>query len=383
MKDISFYFTPVDADAHPSTEHALGASFQIHTTDFPELEKGMIALIHVPEFRGSNEFPGQTNDEFRSFLYSLFPGANWKVKLADLGTIKPGSTLADTHYALSNVVAELVKTEIIPIIVGGSQDLTLAQYRGYEQLEQMVNLASIDARFDIGSPDDEAHAKGFLSHIILHEPSYLFNYSNIGYQSYLVNPTELELMETMYFDAVRLGAFNQDFKVAEPLLRNCDLVSLDCMAIRSSDFAGVNNPSPNGFYAEQICQIARYAGVSDKMTSFGIYNLPERMSESDHHLIAQIIWHVVDGVANRKFDFPVGSKTGYAKYNVTIQDFKDEIVFYKSDRSDRWWMEVPYPPKHGSRFQRHVMVPCNYEDYLIAGKNEIPDLWWKTYQKLV
>jgi hypothetical protein len=123
--------------------------------------------------------------------------------------------------------------------------------------------------------------------------------------------------------------------------------------------------------------------MSDKMTSLGLYNIPEGVEPADLHLIAQLIWHTVDGINNRKQDFPVGSKSGYAKYNVTIQDFKDEIVFYKSDRSDRWWMEVPYPPKHGSRFLRHHMVPCSYEDYLTAGKNEIPDLWWKTYQKLV
>jgi hypothetical protein len=28
------------------------------------------------------------------------------------------------------------------------------------------------------------------------------------------------------------------------------------------------------------------------------------------------------------------------------------------------------------------MVPCNKSDYDDAMKNEMPDLWWKTYQKL-
>jgi formiminoglutamase len=383
MKDIALYFTPVESEMEMNEEVNLATSIQIHQEHFPELTKGMVAIFYVPEYRGAADFAGKTNDRFRNFFYQLFAGSNWTVPVADLGTIKPGNSLEDTYYAVANVVTELVKAEIIPIIIGGSQDLTLAQYKGYEQLEQVVNLATIDSTFDIGSPEQRATSNGFLSHIILHEPCYLFNYSNIGYQSYLVNPSELELMETMYFDTCRLGAFNQDFKVAEPLLRNCDMVSLDCLSIRSSDFASAVNTSPNGFYAEQVCQIARYAGMSDKMTSFGVYNIPDAANQSDLHLIAQIIWHVLDGINNRKFDFPVGSKAGYAKYNVTIQDFKDEIVFYKSDRSDRWWMEVPYPPKHGSRFQRHHMVPCNYEDYLIAGKNEIPDLWWKTYQKLV
>ena len=45
-------------------------------------------------------------------------------------------------------------------------------------------------------------------------------------------------------------------------------------------------------------------------------------------------------------------------------------------------MEVPHPKKGHSRYDRHHLIPCNQEDYAFALKNEIPDLWWRTYQKL-
>jgi len=45
-------------------------------------------------------------------------------------------------------------------------------------------------------------------------------------------------------------------------------------------------------------------------------------------------------------------------------------------------MEVPFPPSNQSKYERHYLVPCNKEDYENAMKNELPDLWWKTYQKL-
>jgi hypothetical protein len=45
-------------------------------------------------------------------------------------------------------------------------------------------------------------------------------------------------------------------------------------------------------------------------------------------------------------------------------------------------MEVPYPPQKGVQFERHHLVPCEATDYESAMKNELPDLWWKTYQKL-
>jgi formiminoglutamase len=28
-------------------------------------------------------------------------------------------------------------------------------------------------------------------------------------------------------------------------------------------------------------------------------------------------------------------------------------------------------------------VPCRYEDYTMAVNGEMPDLWWRTYQKLL
>jgi hypothetical protein len=67
---------------------------------------------------------------------------------------------------------------------------------------------------------------------------------------------------------------------------------------------------------------------------------------------------------------------------VFLEDAGREIIFFKSNKSARWWMEVPYPPQSGTKYDRHHMVPCNKSDYDNAMKNEMPDLWWKTYQKL-
>ena len=72
----------------------------------------------------------------------------------------------------------------------------------------------------------------------------------------------------------------------------------------------------------------------------------------------------------------------YKKYIVATPDFEEAISFYKSDKSGRWWMEVPYPSNQSSRYSRHHLVPCNYSDYEKAMSDELPDLWWQTYQKL-
>lgn len=384
MKDLSIYFTEITIEKNYPDQKIGGVIHHHSNGTFPDLGKGGVALVYVPEFRGDSSVKNEINQEaFRSFFYDLNMGIDWKMPIYDLGNILPGNNLKDTYFAVSQVVAELVKKSIVPLVIGGSQDLTVALYKGYEKLEQMVNLCCVDYQLDLGNPEAELSADGFISHLLLQRPCYLFNHANIGLQAPFASKTEFELFEKLYFDICRLGEFNADFKKAEPHLRNSDILSLDFKSIKASELRQTSYVSPNGFYADQICQIAKYAGISDKLTTFGVFNYyPERIAGSASFLLAQIIWYFLDGVSQRKGDFPVGSKKDYIKFTVHLDDFKDEIVFYKSNKSNRWWMEVPYPPQKNAKFERHHMVPCDVDDYERAMKNDMPDLWWKTYQKL-
>lgn len=385
MKDISIYFQTIEKQFDINHQDCLGNIIHANINNFPELGPGDIALIFVPEFRNMNASFHHENfgAGIREELHKLYPKRSWNKKIVDLGEILPGKTTNDTFFALSAVVEEIVKADVLPIIIGGSQDLTLAQFDAYKDLEQLVNVVSIDSAPDFGLPDEALMPYNYLQHILHRNPNHLFNYSTIGTQMYLVNPIEIDLMEKLFFDVCRLGDFNRDYKIAEPLIRNADLATIDLLAIRNSDYPRGEFSSPNGFYAEQICQIARYCGFSDKMTSIGLYNIwnPEN-DTCKNQLAAQMIWHIIDGVNSRVGDFPKGNKKEYQKYRVALSQFKDEIVFYKSQKSDRWWIEVPYHPSEKSKYERHYMVPCNYEDYKTALKDEVPDLWWKTYQKI-
>lgn len=384
MKDISIYFSPIPFPEHVSAD-SIGTAMLIHTEDgFPELKKGSVALLYVPEFRnGMNGLHGQQDDRFRAKFYNYFAGANWKMPLVDLGNLLPGERVEDTYFAVRQVTAELVKKQIIPVVIGGTQDLTYAMYQGYEELEQMINVMSIDYRLDLGDPEEMISKDAFVNKLLMHRPCFLFNYSILGYQTPLVKQSELDLFEKLYFDTVRLGEFNADFKVGEPMLRNTDLLSIDLQALRASDFKGTYYTQPNGFFNQELCQLAKYAGISDKLTSLGLFNLlPGDMAESAHEEIAQIVWYFIDGVSQRVGDFPIGTKKSYTKFTVFLDEIDHEVVFFKSNLSERWWMEVPYPPIKGVKFERHHMVPCNKEDYEHALVGEIPNLWWRTYQKL-
>jgi len=379
MNDISIYFQEV-VDSKTWKEQQLGSYILKNQGSFPNLEKNACAIMYVPEYRGSNAENPIHSSGFRTALYELHHEGSWNLPIYDLGDILPGNTLEDTYFAVAKVVAELVKMKIIPIIIGGSQDLTVAMYNGYEKLEQLVNICSVDHALDLGSPDEEISSNGYLSQILLKRPCYLFNHANIGLQRPYASIKEFDLFEKLYFDICRLGEFNQDFTLAEPHLRNADIINIDFNCIKASETL---NPRaiPNGFYAEQMCQIAKYAGISDKVTSLGIFNYEHPNILSDK-MLAEIIWYFVQGTMSRKGDFPIGSKIDYTRFTVFLEDSGREIIFFKSNKSARWWMEVPYPPQSGTKYERHHMVPCNKSDYDNAMKNEMPDLWWKTYQKL-
>ncbi|MGV3629968.1 MAG: formimidoylglutamase [Bacteroidota bacterium] len=384
MKDISIYFKARNYQGTP-VEERLSHKIIAHTEGwFPELEKNSIALISCPEYRNGN---GQNAALTESACFDAFAelntGEGWNFNIYDLGIIAPGNEIKDTYFALSQVVAELVKNNILPVVLGGTQDLTFALYQAYQHLEQMVNLTNVDYAFDLGNPDENIASGGYISQIMMHRPCYLFNVSTIGIQAPYVKKSEMDLFEKLYFDVCRLGEFNADFKVAEPLLRNSDILSLDLDSVRSSDYNSESG-MPNGFYANQICQVAKYAGISDKLAVFGIFNLiPNDTSPKNNKLVAEIMWYFIDGFAQRKGDFPIGTKRDYTKFNVHLEGYDSDLVFYKSPKSNRWWMEVPFPPKNGVKYERHHLVPCNFEDYQAAMQNEMPNLWWKTYQKLV
>jgi formiminoglutamase len=368
-------------------EDSFGASMLLHTKEngFPDLEGAQIAIIGVKEDRASvnNKGCADAVDLVRNKLYKLKAGI--KVNVVDLGNINPGHSVNDTYFAVSDVCATLIKQNIIPLIIGGSQDLTFAQYRAYESLEQTINMVSVDSSFDLGRSDgeDELTSQSYLGKIIIHQPNYLFNYSNIGYQTYFANKQTIELMDKLYFDAYRLGQVRQDLEEVEPVVRNADMLTFDISAIRQSDAPANGNPSPHGFYGEEACQIVRYAGMSDKLSSIGFYELNPAFDRDAQtvHLLAHMIWYFIEGYGSRKKDYPLTDKKDFLKYRVAVKESEQEIVFYKSNKSDRWWMEVPYL-NNKSKYERHHLLPCSYSDYQIACNEVTPERWWQTFQKL-
>lgn len=383
--NIFSYFNKVNEKICCSIQDksTLGYSVKINRKGSPayDLNKFDLALIGISELEnGLKEGCSSTPDRIRQKLYNLYCIAK-KINIIDLGNMQPGKTTKDTHIAIRDIVCELYRYNTIPVIIGGTQDLTYACYLAYEKLGQTINIVSVDSRLNIAGSHNETDPLPYISRITGNSKNFLFNYSNIGFQTYLVSREKIDKMNQLMFDSYRLGSLRPNLEEIEPVIRDSDIMSFDIHAIRQSEAPAQKNPSPNGLYCEEACSIARYAGLSDRLSCFRIFGIEPELDINDQtsRLAAQIIWFFIEGYYFRKNDFPLTDIEQYTKFIVNLNNIDHDLTFYKSNVSGRWWLEIVSNKFEG---KCNLFIACSYKDYQKACDHEIPDRWWKTYQKI-
>lgn len=351
---------------------------------FPDWRKADIVIVGCPEDRGAREMRGSAMapDQIRRELYRLsLPRTG--LKLADLGNIVKTDHLHQYYDRLAEVVETIVKTGKLLILLGGSQDIVYGQYRGYEKLTDSLEYVVIDSEFDVEDSDFGINNHSYNHKIFLHSPNYLFNFTNLGYQSYFTSLADKKRLQNLYFQGVRLGELRDGLREAEPYLRNANMVSFDLSSVRSSDAPGTSHPSPAGFTSEEIVQLGRYAAMSNRVSSVSICETqPMKDFNGQTSMLAGIlIWYLIEGWYNRRIDEPEDLDQ-LTKYTVNLHGGAYTIVFYRNPISERWWMEVPYTDSIGKENGRSELIPCSKRDYERARMDEIPEKWWLTHYKL-
>jgi formiminoglutamase len=377
MNDLSMFFASKHFAEPPSNnaEHALqiGKRIMPVTEDRPDWSEADIILIGCGEQRGIAMDAGWSHapDAVRAELYRMF---DWhpSVKIADMGNLLEGATAGDTRAALRTVLSEIDAAGKTAVIIGGSHDLTLQQYDCFRKSEKTINAAVIDMLIDL--EDNEGITDtGFLMDMLTGQPNFVRHFSHMGFQSYYVNPNMLETLDKLRFDCFRLGRVRENLEEMEPVLRNCDMASIDMKAVRLCDAPFLQDGSPNGFFGDEICQLARYAGMSDRMSSFGIYGYqPEHDAAfQSAKLVAQMIWYFIDGHRIRKQEADLSEREHFTDFHVSMSGHA--TLFLKSRKTNRWWMQLP----EGN------FVPCSYNDYLTAAADEIPERWFREQERVV
>ncbi len=383
--NLNDYFSPVSLDKPDVTylnpENTLSRYIDIHTPDNPiqNIDQYTIAIIGVPESRGSiNKGTDKACDQVRKKLYQLTPPTS-RQSIIDLGNIYRGNTLNDTIYALRDVYEYINQHNLTVLFIGGGQHLVYSSFLLYTRLNKRMNLVTIDAKLDLDESRGEINSENYLKTIIKEDKkNILFDFTNLGHQVFYNNNNELDFLKKHLYESKRLGDLKNNLHEAEPYLRDANILSIDCNAIRQSDCPANLRPSPNGFYGEEICQFAKYAGMSNNMNAIWVNEInPDfDINGQGAHLMAQALWYFIQGAEQRIYENPWQSndfKKFIVNFNVTNHE---EIIFYKSSISERWWVEVP------SKNQKKLMLACSYKDYENACNHEIPERWLRFFQKI-
>jgi len=378
---FSNYFNPISSEILELKNNAIpgtiGESISVFSDgNFPDFQKAEVAIFGINENRGllCEESVSMNMDTVRKSLYSLYMG-NWKIRILDLGDFKIGKELTDTYFAVTDLISNLISDGVVPIVIGGGQDLCYPIYKSYDSFNKGVNICAIDSKFDMISPNTlRLNSNNYLGNIIKEDPNHLNSFTNIGFQSYFVQKDEVHEMEKMFFETFRLGDFRQNIEEAEPYLRNSDLIIFDASSIKQSDSPGVVAPSPNGLFSHEACILSRYTGMSDRVSSFGIFeiNSEKDINNQTSHLISQIIWYFLEGFSLRIGDFPT-KKTiskNFKKYVVPLDEEDFQFIFYKSKLSGRWWISSVTSTE--APLNREVILPCSYKYYLDSVSGKIP-----------
>ena len=386
MIELNAYFECLNSELYDSKDSwgitQVGHLIDFHSeVSFPEVKFAEIAIFNVPEYEGSKNSSVSDDCKVRASFYHLHHDKMPRV--VDLGTLKLMPTRKESFKLIQDVCKILLDDGVIPFIIGGGHDISYAVYKAYASLEKYITLTSIDKTFDIGMEKDNLSSYSHLGKMIIHKPSHLFHYVNLGYQSYFVSPVAAEMLQSMDFDIFRLGDLRANFQEVEPIMRNTDFLSFDISAIQYAYAQANIYSSPNGLNGEEACKIMRYAGVSDKLTAVGLFEYNQELDESNKtaQLMAQMLWYFIDGYKMRKQELNPNLKN-CIKYTVSFDDGKNEIVFYKSKGSGRWWMGVPFQ-KEGEKQLQNYFVACSYRDYEVANQGEVPERWIKTYNKFI
>lgn len=329
-----------------------------------ELKENSIVLISLPQdiYSETEQGPDFYYSEVRGHFYQL-AYSNWKSNIYDLGTILPGETFQDTCFAVHSIVSYFSEKKVTVVFLGGSQAFSYIIYQAIKK--KYINVATVDMRLDINADSQHLSKNNFVTRMILDENQKLLEYVNLGSQAPYNAIEEFDVLEQLNFENVRLGEITKDISKTEPLLREMDLVSIDLGVMQGSSFLSAYRQTPNGLNEREICRIMRYAGLSETVKNIHISN-GFIDTKKDSALVSEMLWYFADAKNNQKSD------TDLEKYRVLFDE--QEIIFFKSKNSERWWVQVEIDDVLKK-------IPCNESDYLDTLNGELPGKLLRFFKK--
>ncbi len=325
-----------------------------------------VAIIGISdrENKTNNPLISVAPANVRYWLYGMRMISS-NMRMADIGDIK-GAALNDRYVALQEVVEQLVRKNIIIMIVGGSQDFTFPVCQFFSTRNIKSGIAIVDAFLDLDPENEDFSSFAYINRLVENLGDKIDDISVMGTQLYYCSPRGEKYMNDHHFEMLRLKDLRGDnIDRAEVVLRGASVLSFDFLSLKNQYGLPNGNSMPNGLSNEEACRIFWYAGASDVLKVAGLFNINHLVGEKPDvpaAVSAQMFWHFLEGLGARCDDFPVKPVSDYAYKVVSLEAYEENLHFFHNPENDRWWMEVP--SSEGGK-----IVPCHSSDYQNALKH--------------
>ena len=325
-----------------------------------EIEEGGIVLLFVSDYRGGGGhavFPNAFG-KLRKYLYRLSK-SDFEFPICDLGELISGKNQADTRYVLEEILTFCYNKNAVPVVIGGSVDLSYALFSALNFHQKGINYAHISNVASLSNEGEEISEANYLHKILTKKEVSLRNFHLLGYQRHLNEIALLKLMKEVDFDVLRLADMMNTMERAEPFFRRADMVTLNCDAVESFTEAFSINPQVNGLNRREICAYMKEIGLSENLKTVGVFNFnADSENPLNHQLMAQMLWYLIEGI-NIQRTHP--KERSYDTFVVLIEN--REFSFKRDTFSGLWYFVK------GSDVKK--WIPCSREDYENAKRGEL------------
>jgi formiminoglutamase len=254
-------------------------------------EAADVVILGCPQDEGVRRNRGREGaalapDAIRAQFYRLTP-FNIKKRLFDLGNVRIGATLEETHDSHAGIVEDVLRDGKRLIVLGGGNDISYPDGCAMSEVfgpEKWIGI-NIDSHLDVRA--DQPRNSGTPYRQLLEEGRLLPGlFYEVGYQTHLASPIYYKWLRDLGVNRISLEILRSrdaaDLEVKERVRETFighstsmnTFFGFDLDAVRSADAPGTSAPSPLGLRAGEFIQLVKYAAslANTRMIEFSEVN---------------------------------------------------------------------------------------------------------------
>lgn len=284
----------------------------------------VVAILGVPQHIGVERNGGRVGAAeapaaIRRALTKLAPSAfldalqQGDLALYDIGDIDTeGKTLEQIHDEHHDIVEQLVRGGVIPIVLGGGHDCAWPTVRALSSVGTPYGVINIDAHTDVRPlKDGRAHSGSPFRQMLDMQESHLTagGFVEFGIQSAAASAHHIASVRDSGMHVVMLDDIRQDGvlaswdrAIAHASAMGKVYVSVDMDAFASAYAPGVSAPAADGFTPAEVRPCIKRAAASGALAAFDVVEVNPRydLDGRTAKLAAQLIADVLDGLATSR-----------------------------------------------------------------------------------